>query len=80
MKKIFSFLTAILFVGSMWAAVTPLSLPKAWNESDGSSAYTEALGCTKTSLGSDYSSAPKLKFNAAGSCLLIQVADSPDEI
>ena len=72
----------LFLLGSLnvWGEVTALSLPKSWDASDGSSAYTEALGCTKTSLGSDYSSAPKLKFNAAGSSLVIQVADAPDKI
>ena len=72
----------LFLLGSLnvWGEVTALPLPKSWEESDGSSAYTEALGCTKTSLGSDYSSAPKLKFNAAGSSLVIQVADAPDKI
>ena len=72
----------LFLLGSLnvWGEVTALSLPKSWDASDGSSAYTEALGCTKTSLGSDYSSAPKLKFNAAGSSLVIQVADAPNKI
>lgn len=65
----------------MWAAVTALPLPKTWDASDGKSAYTQALGCTfSTSFASDYSSAPKLKFNSAGAYLIIQVADAPDEI
>ena len=73
-------LMAALSIGQTWAAVTALALPKSWDASDGKSAYTEALGCTLTSISSDYSSAPKLKFNAAGSTLLIQLADAPDAI
>lgn len=61
-----------------WGAA--LTLPHSWDAADGSSAYTPELGCTKTSIGSDYSSAPKLKFNATGSCLTIQLADSPDKL
>ena len=81
MLKHYAFMLLFL-LGSLnvWGEVTALSLPKSWDASDGSSAYTEALGCTKTSLGSDYSSAPKLKFNAAGSSLVIQVADAPNKI
>ena len=73
-------LMAVLSIGQMWGAVTALSLPHSWDANDGKSAYTDALGCTLTSISTDYGSAPKLKFNAAGSTLLIQVADAPDEI
>ncbi len=66
--------------GSLWAAVTPLNLPYNWTEVDGKSAYTESLGCTYSSLGSDYSSDPKLKFSEEGSNLIIQVADAPEAI
>ena len=67
-------LLCLAFSVSAWGAA--LTLPHSWNADDGSSAYTAALGCTKTSLGSDYSSAPKLKFNNTGSSLTIQVASA----
>ena len=76
MPIILLFLTA--FSLHAWGAA--LTLPHSWDAADGSSAYTPELGCTKTSIGSDYSSAPKLKFNATGSCLTIQLADSPDKL
>lgn len=66
--------------GSLWAAVTPLNLPYNWTTDDGKSAYTESLGCTCQSLGSDYGSDPKLKFNEEGSYLIIQVADAPNTV
>ena len=64
--------------GNAWGAVTALTIPKAWGTSDGKSAYTEALGCSNTScLGSDYSSAPKLKFDGQGDYIIIQIASAP---
>lgn len=67
-------------VTQVWGAVTPLNLPKSWGATDGKSAYTEALGCTLSGLGSDYSSAPKLKFDNQGDYMIIQVADAPASI
>lgn len=64
----------------MWAAVTPLSLPHTWNDTDGKSAYTTALGCTLSGIGTDYASAPKLKFDNTGDYMIIQVADAPGTI
>ena len=75
-------LLCALIVGSssVWADVTPLNLPYNWTDVDGKSAYTENLGCTYNSLDTDYDSDPKLKFNATGSYLIIQVADAPEAI
>jgi uncharacterized repeat protein (TIGR02543 family) len=71
-------LLTTLAVGQMWSAVTALTIPKSWASSDGSSSYTEALGCSNTScLGSDYSSAPKLKFDGQGDYIIIQIASAP---
>lgn len=72
----------LLFIGagSAWGAVTPLNLPKTWADSDGKSAYTEALGCTLNGLGTDYSAAPKLKFDTQGDYMIIQLADAPAAI
>lgn len=65
-------------VGSAWGTVTALTIPKSWAASGGSSAYTEALGCTKNGLGSDYSaSGTKLKFDNTGDYMIIQLASSP---
>ena len=65
-------------VGNVWGAVTALTIPKSWAASGGSSAYTEALGCTKNGLGSDYSaSGTKLKFDNTGDYMIIQLASSP---
>lgn len=82
MQKFKFFTLAILAMlsANVWGAVTPLSLPKEWDASAGKSAYTEASGCTLSGLGSDYSSAPKLKFDSQGDYMIIQVADAPDEI
>ena len=80
-KKLFTFLClCTLCIGSAWGAVTPLTLPKTWQTSDGKSAYTEALGCTLSGIGSDYSAAPKLKFDDQGDYMIIQLADDPKEI
>ncbi len=66
------------FVAQAWGAVTALTIPKSWAASGGSSAYTEALGCTKNGLGSDYSaSGTKLKFDNTGDYMIIQLASSP---
>ncbi len=79
--KVFMTLCLLLVgIGNVWGEVTPLKLPKTWSDSDGKSAYTEALGCTLSGLGSDYSSAPKLKFDNQGDYMIIQLADTPDEI
>ncbi len=79
--KVFMTLCLLLVsIGNAWGAITPLQLPKTWNDTDGKSAYTEALGCTLSGLGSDYSSAPKLKFDNQGDYMIIQLADTPDEI
>lgn len=78
MPILFIFLT--LCCSSVWGAISPLSLPKAWAETDGKSAYTEALGCTY-SLGNDYSaSGAYLGFRSQGAYLTIQLADSPDKL
>ena len=67
-----------IFTTNAWGAVTALTIPKAWGASDGKSAYTEALGCSNTNcLGSDYSSAPKLKFDGKGDYIIIQIASAP---
>ncbi|MBO6074660.1 MAG: InlB B-repeat-containing protein, partial [Paludibacteraceae bacterium] len=66
-----------LGISQMWGAVTALTIPKSWDTSDGKSAYTDALGCTLNSIGSDYSSAPKLKFDATGDYIIIQIASAP---
>ena len=66
-----------IFTTNAWGAVTALTIPKAWGKSDGKSAYTEALGCTLSGLGSDYSSAPKLKFDGQGDYMIIQIASAP---
>lgn len=72
--------TLLTFGGNtVWGAITPLNLPQKWADDDGTAAYTENLGCSLTSV-SSYGSAPKLKFDKEGSCLLIQLADSPDKI
>lgn len=79
MPIILLFLTA--FNMQVWGAtLTPLTLPHSWNADDGKSAYTEALGCALTSIGSDYSSAPKLKFSNTGSSLIILVASDPGTV
>ena len=71
-------LLATLSIGQMWGAVTALTIPKSWAASDGKSAYTDALGCTKNGLGSDYSaSGTKLKFDNTGDYMIIQLASSP---
>lgn len=70
------FLTA--FNMQVWGAA--LTLPHSWDANDGKSAYTTALGCTLTSIGSDYSSAPKLKFSNTESSLTIEVASAPGTV
>ena len=70
-----------LGVGNVWGAVTPLSLPKTWEATEGKAAYTEALGCTQNGLGSDYSaSGTYLKFDNTGDYLIIQLADAPAKL
>lgn len=70
----------VLTCNVAWGAVTSLTLPKTWDESDGKDAYTEALGCTLNGLGTDYSSAPKLKFDTQDDYMIIQVEEAPGSI
>ena len=64
-------------VGNVWGAVTALTIPYSWGNSEGKSAYTDALGCTQNGIPSDHSSAPKVKFDGTGDYLQIQIASAP---
>lgn len=81
LKFFATMLTCILLsINQVWSAVTPLTLPKTWASSDGSSAYIASVGCSK-SVGSDYSTdGVKLKFNSNSTYLIIQLAGAPDKL
>lgn len=64
----------------VWGEVKPLPLPYSWGANDGRSNYSAGLGCTIVGLGTDYASAPKLKFDDQGDYMIIQLADAPDNV
>lgn len=54
------------------------SLPFTFN--GGSSAITSTLGLNQSGLGSDYSSAPKLKFDTTGDYLILNFKENPGSL
>jgi len=70
----------ILGASDACATITPLTLPKVWDAADGKAAYTAELGCSSKGLGSDYASAPKIKFDNTDDYLMIQLASAPDTL
>ena len=65
-----------LGVGNVLGAITPLSLPHDFGDV-GKGSFTNALGCTYTISGDNYSSDPKLCFKTEGNHLTIQLAEAP---